>query len=160
MNWNETSHRKIWSNLFIEDIEVVGFEEISCKWQTHFPSCLDVSISQTENERSCPYEFLPSFNNLSENHEVCALCPASGILNNEKTQGLGTWICFRLQARGTDTYSVGPPLDQKLSLALSKGPNRLGVSLPSPEDGNRSSFLIVFPVRTTDVRQNPQLFRL
>jgi hypothetical protein len=25
-------------------------------------------------------------------------------------------------------------------LALSKGPNRVGVSLPSPEDGNRSSF--------------------
>jgi hypothetical protein len=25
-------------------------------------------------------------------------------------------------------------------LALSKGPNRVGVSLPSPENGNRSSF--------------------
>jgi hypothetical protein len=27
-----------------------------------------------------------------------------------------------------------------LRLALSKGPNRVGVSFPSPEDGNRSSF--------------------
>jgi hypothetical protein len=29
---------------------------------------------------------------------------------------------------------------QWLNLALSKGPSRVGVSLPSPEDGNRSSF--------------------
>jgi hypothetical protein len=29
---------------------------------------------------------------------------------------------------------------QWLSLALSDGPNRVGVSLPSPEDRNRSSF--------------------
>jgi hypothetical protein len=33
---------------------------------------------------------------------------------------------------------LGP--SKKLSLALSKGHNRAGVSLPSPEDGNRSSF--------------------
>jgi hypothetical protein len=32
---------------------------------------------------------------------------------------------------------------QQLRLALSKGPNRVGVSLPSPEDGNRCSFLHV-----------------
>jgi hypothetical protein len=30
--------------------------------------------------------------------------------------------------------------NQWLWLDLSKGPNRVGVSLPSPEDGNRSSF--------------------
>jgi hypothetical protein len=34
-----------------------------------------------------------------------------------------------------------------LILALSKGPNRVGVSLPSPEDGDRSSFRnVVFPI--------------
>jgi hypothetical protein len=27
-----------------------------------------------------------------------------------------------------------------MRVAISKGPNRVGVSLPSPEDGNRSSF--------------------
>jgi hypothetical protein len=30
-----------------------------------------------------------------------------------------------------------------MRLALSKGPNRAGVSIPSPEDGNRSTFLNV-----------------
>jgi hypothetical protein len=29
---------------------------------------------------------------------------------------------------------------QWLRLALSKGPNKVGTCLPSPEDGNRSSF--------------------
>jgi hypothetical protein len=33
-----------------------------------------------------------------------------------------------------------PTLVQGLRLALSKGPNRVGVSLPSLEDGNRSGF--------------------
>jgi hypothetical protein len=33
---------------------------------------------------------------------------------------------------------------QWLGLALSKRPNRVGVSLPSPEDGNRSSFRNIF----------------
>jgi hypothetical protein len=31
-------------------------------------------------------------------------------------------------------------INTTLKLALSKGPNRVGVSLPSPEDGKRSSF--------------------
>jgi hypothetical protein len=34
-------------------------------------------------------------------------------------------------------------LTQWLRLALSKGPNRVGVFPPSPEDGNRSSLLNV-----------------
>jgi hypothetical protein len=40
----------------------------------------------------------------------------------------------------TDTYSVGSLLDWRWSLTLSKGPNRLVVSLPLPEYENRSSF--------------------
>jgi hypothetical protein len=50
----------------------------------------------------------------------------------KKTQRFRNWI-FRC-------------LGQWLRLALSKGANRVGVSLPSPEDGNRSSFRnVVFP---------------
>jgi hypothetical protein len=35
---------------------------------------------------------------------------------------------------------LGPSLDKWSRSALSKGPSRLVVSLPSPKDGNRSSF--------------------
>jgi hypothetical protein len=49
---------------------------------------------------------------------------------------------------------------QWLRLALSKGPNRVGVAFPSPEDGNRSSFRNVMfssylEFRTTDKVQKP-----
>jgi hypothetical protein len=47
-----------------------------------------------------------------QNHWICGLHPSSRILN----------------------------LMQSLRLAHSKGPKRVGVSFPSPEDGNRSSF--------------------
>jgi hypothetical protein len=42
-------------------------------------------------------------------------------------------------------------------LALSKGPNRVCVSLPSPEDGNRSSFRngISLEFRTMDKVKKP-----
>jgi hypothetical protein len=39
-----------------------------------------------------------------------------------------------------ETYSVGSRRVQRLRIALSKGPDRVGVSLPSPEEGKRSSF--------------------
>jgi hypothetical protein len=40
-------------------------------------------------------------------------------------QRYGNWVCFRPQVRG---------VVQWLSLALSKGPNRVGVFPPSPDD--------------------------
>jgi hypothetical protein len=61
----------------------------------------------------------------------------------KKTQRSGYVICFLPQVMGGRhlLYWV-----QWLRLALSKGPNRVGVSLslPSPEGGNRSSFWNVF----------------
>jgi hypothetical protein len=58
----------------------------------------------------------------TQNHRVCGLCPSSGILDTikHKVSETGCVSVFRL--------------------ALSKGNNRVGVSLPSPEDGIRSSF--------------------
>jgi hypothetical protein len=46
-----------------------------------------------------------------------------------------------LREREEDTYSAESLITDRL--ALSKGPNRVGLLLPSPEDGNRSSFRIV-----------------
>jgi hypothetical protein len=56
----------------------------------------------------------------TQNHWVFRLCPSFGILNLYNTQRFGNWICFRLRWR--------------------QGLNRVGVSLSSPKDGNRSSF--------------------
>jgi hypothetical protein len=54
---------------------------------------------------------------------------------------------------------------QSLRLALSKEPNRVGVSLSSHDDGNRSSFLnVVFSsyleLKTMDKVHNPVILRL
>jgi hypothetical protein len=46
---------------------------------------------------------------------------------------IGKWDCFRYQVRG-DTHTLLDPLERAspmLTLALSKGPNRV-VSIPSP----------------------------
>jgi hypothetical protein len=64
----------------------------------------------------------------TQNHWVCALY-LSDILNNYKTQLFGNWICFRVQIRRVIVA-------QWLRLASSKGPNRIVVFHPSPEDGN------------------------
>jgi hypothetical protein len=81
----------------------------------------------------------------TQSYWVCGLCPSCGILNNRKTQRFWNWISFRVQVR------VGKHLPcwvQLLRSALSKGSNRLDVSVPSPEDGNRSNFRnAVFSVR-------------
>jgi hypothetical protein len=71
---------------------------------------------------------------------VFGLCPSSGFfLNKWKTQRFENWICFRPQVR-EDTYSVG--------------------SLPSPEDGNRSSFRnVVFFIYLGKIRINTE-FRI
>jgi hypothetical protein len=49
-------------------------------------------------------------------------------------------------------FILGPleraELDKWLKLALSNGPNRVGISLPSPEGENRSSFWNVLFSRT------------
>jgi hypothetical protein len=67
----------------------------------------------------------------TQNYWDFGLCPSSGILETRK-QHFGNWNCFCPQVKGEDTYSIG--------LALSKGPDRVGVFPPSPEDGNRSRF--------------------
>jgi hypothetical protein len=54
-----------------------------------------------------------------QSYRVCGLCPSSGILN-----------CRKHNVSDTGSSKRG----------LSKGPNRVGVSLASSEDGNRSSF--------------------
>jgi hypothetical protein len=60
-----------------------------------------------------------------------------------QTQHLRNCVCFRHQLREGRHLLFWVPeksLDLCLTLALAKGPNRVGVSLPSPEDGNRYSF--------------------
>jgi hypothetical protein len=71
------------------------------------------------------------------------LCPSFGF----SKKSYGNWTCYRLQVRGGGTPTLLGSLEELtrpflalLRLALSKEPNRVGVSLPSPEDGNRSSF--------------------
>jgi hypothetical protein len=73
---------------------------------------------------------------------VFGLCPLSGILENKRIEYFGNWISFRLQMREWETIYSGRSvrsanLNHWTRLALSKGPNTVGVSLPSPEDGNR-----------------------
>jgi hypothetical protein len=73
----------------------------------------------------------------TQSHWVCGLCPSCRILNNHKTQSFWNWISFRVQVRvGRDL----PCWAQLLRSAFSKRSNRLGVSIPSLEDGNRSNF--------------------
>jgi hypothetical protein len=49
-------------------------------------------------------------------------------------------------------------LDHCLKVALSKGPERVGVSLPSAEDGNRSSFqnIVFSKFQTIDKVHKPR----
>jgi hypothetical protein len=71
------------------------------------------------------------------------------------TQRFGNWICFRLQVRGEAPTKLDPletaNLVQRLKLALSNEPNRVGAS-PLLEDGNRSSFRNVVFFRIPDDR--------
>jgi hypothetical protein len=59
----------------------------------------------------------------TQNYWLSGLCPSSGILNTRK---------HNVPETGSGV--------QRLWLALSKGSNRVGVPLPSSEDGNRSIF--------------------
>jgi hypothetical protein len=77
----------------------------------------------------------------TQNYWVSGLCPLCGILNNRKhnVSETGSVSVFRW-GKG-ENYSVGAVRKsvQWLRLALSKSPNRVVVSLPLPEDRNRSS---------------------
>jgi hypothetical protein len=76
----------------------------------------------------------------TQNHWVCEHCTTSGILNNYKTWCFGYWNCFRPQMRGKNTRTLIGPLEWATSIQYLSGPNRIGVFLPSPEDGNTSRF--------------------
>jgi hypothetical protein len=74
-----------------------------------------------------------------------------------------TFVLYKLHSSyGACRFYRVLTMVQWLRLALSKGPNRIGVS-PSPEDGNRSSFrnvvfvffLVIIKIRTMDKVQNP-----
>jgi hypothetical protein len=78
---------------------------------------------------------------------VCELYPSSGIVNSQKNTSFREFDMFPSLG---DTCSFGSLrvnlnhwTEQRLSLALSKGPNRVAVFFPSPEDINGSSFLNV-----------------
>jgi hypothetical protein len=79
----------------------------------------------------------------THNYWVCKICPSSRVLNTRKHMSKLDLYLSLGEGEG-DTYSVGSHgKSQLLSLAPSKGPNRVGVSLPSPGDGNRSSSPVV-----------------
>jgi hypothetical protein len=94
----------------------------------------------------------------TQNYRIYGLCLSPGIVNNQKTQRFGNWICFRLQVIEGDAYSIR---SNRISiLVLSKRTNRAGVSIPSLEAGNRCRLRnIVFSshleVRRMDEVQNP-----
>jgi hypothetical protein len=71
------------------------------------------------------------------------LCPSSGILNNSITQRFGNWNCFLLQmsrARDLLCWVSYKGLTWITWITVHKGHSRVGESLPSPEEGNSSSF--------------------
>jgi hypothetical protein len=66
----------------------------------------------------------------TRNHWISGLSPSSGIVNTRKQR-------LETECEGRKTPNLfGYPVIR----VLSKVPNRVGVSLLSPEDGNRSSF--------------------
>jgi hypothetical protein len=79
----------------------------------------------------------------TQNYLVSGLYPSSGILNTGKHNISETGSDSVLRLGEGETYSVRSLRSTKsqcLRLAPSEGPNRVGVSLPSPADGRRSSF--------------------
>jgi hypothetical protein len=70
----------------------------------------------------------------TQNDRISGLCSSSGFVNTGK-------------------HKV-----QRLRLGLSKEPNRVEGSLPSPEDGNRSSFrnVVSSSIRIPNDGQNPE----
>jgi hypothetical protein len=65
-------------------------------------------------------------------HWVRGFHASSGILNNYKAQHFLKLGLFPSSSEGRKTTTL-------LRLGLSMGPNKVGVSLPSLEDGNKSS---------------------
>jgi hypothetical protein len=71
------------------------------------------------------------------------LSPSSGILNKQNTLFRKLDLLPSTDQGREITTQLAP---STLRLVLSKGPNRVAVSFPSPEDGNRSSSRnVVFP---------------
>jgi hypothetical protein len=71
-----------------------------------------------------------------QTHRDSGQCPLSGILNNIKKHRFGNWICFRLHVWWEKPTLSGPleranlkQVVQWLGLALSKRPNKAGISL-------------------------------
>jgi hypothetical protein len=69
--------------------------------------------------------------------------------NSKKLEKTKFWKLdmFLPSGEGKETPTILGPLERanlNHRLALSKGPNRVDVSLPSPEDRNRSTLQIVF----------------
>jgi hypothetical protein len=86
------------------------------------------------------------------NYWFCVPCPSSGILYNRKQKVSETGSVSVPRCGGRHLFSW-------LRLALSKGPNSLGVSFPSTGDGERSSFRnFVFAsiFRNPDDGQSPE----
>jgi hypothetical protein len=82
----------------------------------------------------------------TQNLWVSGFCSSFGILNSKRTSENRN--CFLLQAK----------------FALYKGPNRVGVTICSPEDGNRPTFLYVLfssylEFRTVDKAQKLSVLR-
>jgi hypothetical protein len=51
--------------------------------------------------------------------------------NIKGTQRVGNWICFRPQVKGWEIHTLlGPSIRKWLRVALSNGPNRVGISHP------------------------------
>jgi hypothetical protein len=71
------------------------------------------------------------------------LCPSPEILNARKS---GSVSVFRWAGSLRNSCLI----HWTLRLALSKGTNRVGVSFPSPEDGNRSSFQLPEPFNSVN----------
>jgi hypothetical protein len=73
-----------------------------------------------------------------QNYWVCGLCPSSGIIITREHNVIEV-SCFEGSQQSRCPLTWGQEQIQIFTLALSEEPNRVGFSLPSPEDGNRSS---------------------
>jgi hypothetical protein len=84
---------------------------------------------------------------------VFGLCPSSGILKNTKEHNVSETESLSVLRWGGGRHLLC--CYQWLGLVLYNGPNRVGVSHPSPENGNRSGFRKVF-FKTPDDGQSPE----
>jgi hypothetical protein len=69
----------------------------------------------------------------AQNHWVSGLHPSSEVVNTRRHKV--NWICLGLRIGG-----IKHSFWSLRKKSVSKGPNKVGVSLPSPEDGKISNF--------------------